>query len=81
MDGQQHEQMGPPTVVPVPACAGMSGLHALVSEAQLVLASDEDMNSGVLAQDYNVGLYLQAVWKAVPGVGVGGRGWGRWAVW
>ena len=76
---QSPERERPPTVVRVQDCAVRCWLHPDVRDAHLVLATDKDMDSGTLAKDYNVGLYLRAVWKAVPGVGVGGGvGAGGW---
>ena len=69
--------MCPPTVVSVPDCAVMSSLHPVVRAAHLVLASDVDMASGILAEGYTVKLYVQAMWKAARGRSVWGQGLGQ----
>ena len=61
----------PPTVVSL-LDAAPGRIHPHLKEARAVLATDEDKASGVLAAKMNVGLYLQALWEAAPGVGVGG---------
>ena len=61
----------PPTVVSLVDCAP-GWINPVLREARAVLATDVDKASGVLAAKMNVGLYLQALWEAAPGVGVGG---------
>ena len=71
------QRVWPPLVVSVHDCAVHCNVHPDVRKAHLVLASDEDMASGILAEGYNVKLYLQAVWKAARGRSVWGQGLGQ----
>ena len=59
-----HEPRCAPTVLEAADFAEGSALHPTVRSARLVLASVDDMNSGILAEEYNVGLCGVALWTA-----------------
>ena len=76
MEGQPEENC-PPTVLSLQEVAGDNAIAPFLREAQLVLATETEMQSTVLATRFNVGLYVRAVWEAARGRSVWGQGLGQ----